>query len=118
MPLTRRPTLSQGLDREVSSPANAQGRPLIIPQVYQIVRKLADEQSQYNNKTLRLTVSTVYDRVKRSNSSLNRKSKRLLEDSIERVISVIKEEDADNDSGPVDGDFNSLEETGLPDLPV
>jgi hypothetical protein len=41
-----------------------------------------------------------------------------LEDSIERVISVIKEEDADNDSEPVNGDFNGLEETGLLDLPV
>jgi hypothetical protein len=38
-----------------------------------------------------LTVTAVYDRIKRSNSSLNRKSKRLLEDSIERVIAVVKE---------------------------
>ncbi|KAI9773940.1 MAG: hypothetical protein M1840_006166 [Geoglossum simile] len=101
MPFARRQTLSQGLDKEV----------------YQIVRKLADEQSQYNGKLLRLTVSAVYDRVKRSNSSLNRKNKRLLEDSIERVISVIKEEDADNDSGPIEGDFNELEEQRLLDLP-
>ncbi|KAI9785770.1 MAG: hypothetical protein M1839_008787 [Geoglossum umbratile] len=100
MPLTRRPTLSQGLDREV----------------YQIVRKLTDEQSQYGGKILRLTVSTVYDRVKRSNSSLNRKSKRLLEDSIERVISVIEGEDADDDSGLIEGDFNELEERGTLDL--
>ncbi|KAH0544663.1 hypothetical protein FGG08_001168 [Glutinoglossum americanum] len=101
MPLPCRPTLSQGLDREI----------------YQIVRKLTDEQSQYDNKILRLTVSTVYDRVKRSNSSLNRKSKRLLEDSIERVISAIKEEDAGNDSGPVNGDYNGLEETKMLNLP-
>ena len=41
-----------------------------------------------------------------------------MEDSIERVISVIKEEDADNNSGTIEGDFNELEERGLLDLPV
>ncbi|KAH0565823.1 hypothetical protein GP486_000771 [Trichoglossum hirsutum] len=101
MPRSYRQTLSQGLDREV----------------YQVVRKLTDEQSQYDNKTFRLTVSTVYDRVKRSNSSLNRKSKRHLEDSIERVISVIKEEDADNGTRLVNGDFSGLEDIAVLDLP-
>lgn len=39
----------------------------------------------------------MYDRIKRSNSSLKRKSKRLLEDSIERVIAVIKDEEPSDD---------------------
>ncbi|KZF25526.1 putative AAA family ATPase/60S ribosome export protein Rix7 [Xylona heveae TC161] len=90
-----RPTLGHGLDKEI----------------YQIVRKFIDEQSQYDDgRGFRLTSSTVYDRIKRSNSSLNRKSKKLLEDSIERVIAVIKEETADDDPGSIDGEFDGLED--------
>ena len=39
----------------------------------------------------------VYEKIKRSNSSLNRKSKRLLEDSIERVLEV-KTQDVEDSS--------------------
>lgn len=56
-------------------------------------------------------MTTIYDSIKRSNSSLNRKPKRILEDSIERVVEVIKTDvlgEDENDS--VDGDFAGLEE--------
>ncbi|RDW62758.1 p-loop containing nucleoside triphosphate hydrolase-15 [Coleophoma crateriformis] len=87
-----RPSLTQTLDREI----------------YQIVRKLADEQAENGGK--RPTVSSVYDNIKHSNSSLKRRSKKLLEDSIERVLLVLKEELEDSDS--VDGDFEGIEEPG------
>ncbi|KAL6243028.1 Ribosome biogenesis ATPase rix7 [Rhinocladiella similis] len=77
----RRTTLSQGLDREV----------------YQVVRKILDERSQYGDSDTRLSFSTIYDDIKRSNSSLNRKPKKLLEDSIERVLDTIQQ-DAKDDS--------------------
>ncbi|KAK2760906.1 hypothetical protein FQN54_002148 [Arachnomyces sp. PD_36] len=89
-----RGALGQGLDREV----------------YQVVRKLVDEQLDEGSDA-RLTVSTVYDRIKRSNSSLNRKGKRLLEDSIERVLEVVKGDMQGNDDGDsIEGDFEGLEE--------
>ncbi|KAN0112990.1 AAA domain containing protein [Hyaloscypha variabilis] len=87
-----RPTLTQGLDREI----------------YQVVRKLADEQAQLENGGKRLTVSSVYDSIKHSNSSLKRRSKKLLEDSIDRVLLVLREEQDDSES--LDGDFEGLED--------
>ncbi|KAI4133389.1 MAG: hypothetical protein LQ347_002192 [Umbilicaria vellea] len=88
-------SLGQGLDKEV----------------FQIVRKLVDEQGQYDDvQPLRLSVSIVYEKIKRSNSSLNRKSKKLLEDSIERVLEVLKEEAVDNNEiGSIDGDFDGID---------
>jgi ribosome biogenesis ATPase len=69
-----------------------------------------DEQLQYDgNPSARLSVPTVYDKIKRSNSSLNRKSKRLLEDSIERVLSVMREEESSSDLGSIDGEFDGVE---------
>lgn len=57
-----------------------------------------------------MSVQTVYEKIKQSNSSLNRKSKRLLEDSIERVLAVLKEETAsDDDIGSIDGEFDGIE---------
>ncbi|KAI9847867.1 MAG: hypothetical protein M1838_000726 [Thelocarpon superellum] len=95
MPIqSTRATLGHGLDKEV----------------YQVIRKVTDEQAQYDGHTPRLTIPAVYERIKRSNSSLNRKSKKLLEDSIERVLAVVKEEEADDDSGSVQGDFDGMEE--------
>ncbi|MCJ1399019.1 hypothetical protein MMC11_002221 [Xylographa trunciseda] len=92
-----RASLSQGLDKEI----------------YQIVRKLADEQEQYEpNRRARISVTTVYENIKRSNSSLNRKSKKLLEDSIDRVLSVLKEEEINSeDLGSIDGEFDGIEIT-------
>ncbi len=79
------------------------------------MRKLADEQAQFDNGGKRLTVSIVYDSIKSSNSSLRRRSKKLLEDSIDRVLLVIREEQDDTDS--LDGDFEGIEEPG-PQLKV
>ncbi|KAF2129202.1 AAA-domain-containing protein [Dothidotthia symphoricarpi CBS 119687] len=70
-----RPSLQQGLDREV----------------YQVVRKYLDEK---NESPLKLRVSTVYDYLHRSNSSLKRRPKKQLEDSIERVIDVMREDES------------------------
>lgn len=61
-------------------------------------------------------MTAIYDSIKRSNSSLNRKPKRILEDSIERVVEVIKTDvlgEDENDS--VDGDFAGLEEQPVQD---
>lgn len=83
---------------------------LTAVQVYQIVCKLVDEQ-QSEGADLRLTVPTIYDRIKRSNSSLNRRSKKLLEDSIERVLDVVKADALyDEESESVEGDFEGLED--------
>lgn len=84
---------------------------LTIPQIYQIVRKLADEQAQYDDGVHQiLSVPTVYDKIKKSNSSLNRKSKKILEDSIERVLGVLRDEAASDDEvGSIDGNFDGIE---------
>jgi ribosome biogenesis ATPase len=76
--------------------------------IYQVLLKLADEQAELQNGRKRLTISTVYDSIKHSNSSLRRRSKKQLEDSIERVLIVLKEEQDDNES--LDGDFEGIEE--------
>ena len=121
-----RATLSQGLDKEVSSYFYmctiifTVTFCLTFCQVYQIVRKFTDEQAQYDDsKRTRLSIVTVYERIKRSNSSLNRKSKKLLEDSIERVLGVMREEEPSSDDlGSIDGEFDGIEITeskvGLP----
>jgi len=89
---------------------------LIIPlQIYQVVLKLADEQAQLENGK-RLTASTVYDSIKHSKSSLKRRSKKLLEDSIDRALLVLQDEQNDSDS--FDGDFEGLEEDISPQLKV
>ena len=53
-----------------------------------------------------MTVSAVYDSIKHSNSSLKRRSKKLLEDSIDRVLLALKEQENDSDS--MDGDFDGI----------
>ncbi|KAL2841082.1 P-loop containing nucleoside triphosphate hydrolase protein [Aspergillus pseudodeflectus] len=91
-----RPTLRQGLDKEV----------------YQVVRKILDDQVE--NPDFRLTVTVIYESIKRSNSSLNRKPKRILEDSIERVVEVLKADVLD-DTDSIDGDFAGIEEQPAPE---
>ncbi|PGH31323.1 ribosome biogenesis ATPase [[Emmonsia] crescens] len=95
-----RPTLGYGLDKEV----------------YQIVRKIADD-LQLEGENVRLTPPVVYDRIKRSNSSLNRRGKKLLEDSIERVLEVVKTDVlGDDESDSIEGNFEGLEENStIPD---
>ena len=75
------------------------------------MRKLADEQTQYDDgRRARLSVLTVHEKIKRSNSSLSRKSKKLLEDSIERVLDVLKEEEGSSDElGSIDGEYDGVE---------
>jgi len=68
--MSRRPG-NLGLDREI----------------YQIVLKLEEPEVEGGRKP-RLTVGSVYDSIKRSNSSLARQKKRPLEDSIERVLAA------------------------------
>ncbi|KAI9734827.1 MAG: hypothetical protein M1834_001905 [Cirrosporium novae-zelandiae] len=96
-----RPRLQLGLDRDV----------------HQAIRKLVDEQDDLKDPNVRLTVAVAYDWIKQSNSRLGRVRKNQLEDSIERVIAVIKEDSKDNDdSGSIDGDFEGIEDQHIPDL--
>ncbi|KAL8960030.1 MAG: hypothetical protein Q9193_003199 [Seirophora villosa] len=93
-PGTARPSLESSLDREV----------------YQVVRKISDEQIQYGNGDgARLSAPFVYDQIKKSRSSLNRKSKRLLEGSIDRVLKVLREESTDDDEvESAEGNFDGI----------
>ena len=59
--------------------------------IYQIILKLEQEEGDAGRKP-RLTVGSVYESIRGSNSSLARQKKKLLEDSIERVLSVRKEQ--------------------------
>ena len=78
-------------------------------QVYQVVCKIVDDQAEKDQ--LRLTVPAMYDVIKRSNSSLNRRPKRLLEDSLERVVELVKHDVfGDEEEDSVVGDFEGLEE--------
>ncbi|KAI0484283.1 putative AAA family ATPase/60S ribosome export protein Rix7 [Xylariaceae sp. FL0804] len=64
--------------------------------VYQIVRSLEDNQ-EHQERQPKFTIGSVYDTIKHSNSSLARQKKRPLEDSIERVLRLRKEERAEVD---------------------
>ncbi|ETI22286.1 hypothetical protein G647_06359 [Cladophialophora carrionii CBS 160.54] len=69
-----------------------------MSQVYQVVRRIIDERAQYEDgPPERLAFAAVYDEIRRSNSSLNRRPKKLLEDSIERVL-VTLQQDSESDS--------------------
>jgi ribosome biogenesis ATPase len=81
MPLPRRNFLRAGVDRDV----------------YSIVTKLYDED------TKKVTISAVYDAIKRSNSSLARRKKKELEDAIERVLAQ-RSEDLRGDEDEEDDD--------------
>lgn len=74
-------SLARGLDKEV----------------YTAICKILD-----SNETIdgphRLSVDGVYSHLKKCNSSLNRKSKVLLEDSIARILEVLREEHGAPDS--------------------
>ncbi|KAK5946401.1 Ribosome biogenesis ATPase rix7 [Knufia obscura] len=59
-------------------------------EVYTIVRKIIDERAQYSDNASRLSFAQVYDDIRGSNSSLNRRPKKSLEDSIERVLDSIR----------------------------
>ncbi|GKT49413.1 uncharacterized protein ColSpa_09594 [Colletotrichum spaethianum] len=84
-------SLRHGLDRDV----------------YQIVKKLEDERDgewaakkdrgDGKRKKPKLTVTAVYEAIKKSNSSLSRQKRRPLEDAIERVLDFRKEEEAESE---------------------
>jgi ribosome biogenesis ATPase len=75
-----------------------------------VVRKIADERSQYGDPESRLSFAFVYDEIKRSNSSLSRKPKKLLEDSIERVLETLEQDDEqDSPSDSINGEFDGME---------
>ena len=75
-----------------------------------MVRKIADERSQYGDPESRLSFAFVYDEIKRSNSSLSRKPKKLLEDSIERVLETLEQDDEqDSPSESINGEFDGIE---------
>jgi ribosome biogenesis ATPase len=87
-----RPSLQQGLDREV----------------FQVVRKYLDDKGE---SSLKVRPSLIHDWIKQSNSSLKRRPKKQLEDSIERVLAVIQEDESGEDEmASIDGDFGEVEE--------
>ncbi len=68
-----------------------------------MVRKIIDERAQYDDSSdHRLSFAIVYDEIRRSNSSLNRRPKKLLEDSIERVIESLQQDDESESEASVD----------------
>ena len=79
--------------------------------MYQVVKALLDDQGQSDHPHIqRLSAPTIYEKIKRSNSSLNRKSKKLLENSIERVLELLKEEATSTDDvDSLEGDFDPTE---------
>lgn len=86
-----RQTLQAGLDKDV----------------YQIVRKYLDER---NEPAAKLRLSHVYDYIQRSNSSLKRRSRKQLEDSIDRVIDVIREDEGgDDEDDEIEDELAELE---------
>ncbi|KAL9092306.1 MAG: hypothetical protein Q9165_004480 [Trypethelium subeluteriae] len=91
-----RSSLRDGLDRDV----------------YQVVRKIQDESDRGPSK---LRTQDIYDTINRSNSSLRRKPKKLLEDSIDRVLTDLKQQDFEDDTHS-DGDLGGLEDRST-DLP-
>lgn len=88
-----RASLQQGLDRDV----------------YQIVRKYLDATDE---SPLRLRTHQIYEFIKNSNSSLKRRPKKQLEDSIERVLLVFQEEESGEDEmDDLEGNFtNNLDD--------
>ena len=95
--------LSSNLDREV----------------YQAVRKILDERAQFGDTTAtanRLSFAQAYDQIRSSNSSLSRKPKKILEDSIERVLDTIR---SDENSFDDDDDMEEvLDAPGARDEPA
>ncbi|KAI9682567.1 MAG: hypothetical protein M1822_006865 [Bathelium mastoideum] len=90
--MAQRPSLRQGLDRDI----------------YHVIRKLQDADGGPRS----LTVGNVYDSINRSNSSLKRKPKKLLEDSIDRVLGVLKAEERDQDEDSFDEDPGDVQGLG------
>lgn len=87
-----RPSLQAGLDRDV----------------YQVVRRYIDSS---NESPLKIKPHSIYDHIKNSNSSLKRRPKKQLEDSIDRVLLVIQEDESGEDEmDEIEGDFANGDE--------
>jgi ribosome biogenesis ATPase len=97
--MASRGRLQQGLDREV----------------YQIVRKYLDDKSDVPASRARPYL--IYDWIKASNSSLKRRPKKQLEDSIERVLAVIQEDKSD-EMASIDGDLGDEAKEEKPPLDI
>lgn len=66
-------------------------------EVFQVIRTIIDRDE--DDDPTKLTTTGLYNHIRNSNSSLNRRPKKLLEDSIERVIESIKgDQDVEDDS--------------------
>lgn len=90
-----RSSLKQGLDREI----------------YQVVLKYLDDK---NESPLKLRPTALYDYISRSNSSLKRRPKKQLEDSIERVIDALRDDasgDDEDEMAELEGEFGSDEKS-------
>jgi ribosome biogenesis ATPase len=88
-----RPSLQHGLDRDI----------------YQVVRKYLDEK---NESPLKLRITTIYEYIQRSNSALKRRPKKQIEESIERVIDVLREDESDDEEdemAEIEGDFGNAQ---------
>lgn len=107
-----RATLSQGFDKEVCFAAASPWRSIdTFQQVFQVIRKLIDENSPHDDRVWRPTALNIYEKIKHSNSSLNRKSKKLLEDSIERALEVLNQDEDSDDGDSIEGEFDGIEIT-------
>ena len=102
-------SLGQTLDQDVSILPCMTLAPHTL-KVYQVVRKLADDFELKNDgHSLPLSVNEIYESIKRSNSSLARKNKRLLESSIGRVIEVLEDDVVGDGTEPIDFDLDGPE---------
>ncbi|KAL6715041.1 Ribosome biogenesis ATPase rix7 [Lecanora helva] len=86
--------------------------------VYAIILKYVDRVTQENSSPQpQLSVPLIYQYIHKSNSSLARKSKPLVEGSIARVLGVFKQDaQSGNEMSSVDGDFDDPDAGNL--LPV
>ncbi|KAK2736001.1 hypothetical protein FQN57_000894 [Myotisia sp. PD_48] len=79
-------------------------------EVYQAVRKLEELDSDRTQLPLSLSASILYEKLRQTNSSLNRRPKKVLEDSIQRVLDTIQiDQVEDEDEASIEGDFGGLE---------
>ncbi|KAI6250380.1 hypothetical protein HI914_01386 [Erysiphe necator] len=84
-------------------------------EVYQVVCKLIDEQEKLEISSKAITVNSIYENIRNSNSSLKRRNKRNLEESIERALQILRQdiqEESDN-SIPTENLVEDLHESNV-----
>ncbi|KAL5406922.1 hypothetical protein PMIN03_007473 [Paraphaeosphaeria minitans] len=73
--------------------------------VYQVVRRYVDSS---NESSLKMKPNAIYEHIKNSNSSLRRRPKKQLEDSIDRALLAIQEDESgDDEMDEIEGDFGA-----------